>query len=106
MPSRMDKCLSYFEGIDRSKGGFEGLQAAQECIKTNETKDAFARDYVDLAKVWEAVSPDPILNLYQQDFKWLSQVYLSVKPSSDDAEGCYGTPLGTDNSTDQRACSF
>ena len=59
----MEKCLSYFEGIDRSIGGFEGLQAAQECIKTNESKDAFAKDFIGLSKVWEAVSPDPILNL-------------------------------------------
>jgi len=84
LPSRMEKCLSYFEGIDRTISGFEGLQAAQDCIKSNETKDAFAKDYVGLSKVWEAVSPDPILNLYQKDYKWLSQVYISVKPGSDD----------------------
>ena len=84
LPSRMEKCLSYFEGIDRTIGGFEGLQAAQDCIKTNESKDAFAKDFISLSKVWEALSPDPILNLYQKDYKWLSQVYTSVKPGADD----------------------
>jgi type I restriction enzyme R subunit len=84
LPSRMEKCLSYFHEINRIIIGFEGLQAAQDCIKSNETKDAFAKDYVELSKLWEAVSPDPILNLYQKDYKWLSQVYISVKPGSDD----------------------
>lgn len=84
LPAKMEKCLSYFEGIDRNIGGFEGLQAAQECIKTNESKDAFAKDFIGLSKVWEAVSPDPVLNLFQKDYKWLSQVYTSVKPGADD----------------------
>lgn len=84
LPSKMEKCLSYFEGIDRNVGGFEGLQAAQECIKTNESKDALAKDFISLSKVWEAVSPDPVLNLFQKDYKWLSQVYTSVKPGADD----------------------
>lgn len=84
LPSKMEKCLSYFKAIDRNIGGFEGLQAAQECIKTNESKDAFAKDFISLSKVWEAVSPDTILNLFQKDYKWLSQVYTSVKPGADD----------------------
>ncbi len=84
LPSKMEKCLSYFGRIDRSVGGFEGLQAAQECIKSNESKDAFAKDFLELSKVWEAVSPEPVLNLFQKDYKWLSQVYTSVKPGADD----------------------
>ena len=84
LPSKMDKCLLYFERIDRSKDGFEGLVLAQECIKTDEIKDAFAVDFTHLSKIWEAVSPDPILYLYQRDYKWLSQVYTSVKPMVDD----------------------
>jgi len=63
--------------------GFEGLEAAQNAIKTDETKDAFAKDYKYLSKLWESLSPDNILDLYNSDYKWLSQVFQSVKPASD-----------------------
>ncbi|HEX5001560.1 MAG TPA: HsdR family type I site-specific deoxyribonuclease [Bacteroidia bacterium] len=84
LPEWIDKCLSHFSGVDRTLGGFEGLQKAQDCINTNEKRDAFAKDYSSLCKLWEALSPDPVLNQYQKDYKWLSQVYTSVKPASDD----------------------
>jgi len=84
LPQVLADCLSHFAGIDRTIEGFEGLQAAQECIKTNEKRDAFAKDFNSLSNLWEALSPDEILNQYQKEYKWLSQVYLSVKPTSDD----------------------
>ena len=84
LPQAVAQCLSYFVCIDRKGEGFEGLMAAQDCIKTDEKRDAFAKDFGKLAKLWEALSPDDILNTYSKDYKWLSQVYLSVKPTSDD----------------------
>jgi type I restriction enzyme R subunit len=84
LPEWIEKCLAHFEGIDRSLAGFEGLQKAQDCINTNEKRDAFAKDFSSLSKLWEALSPDAILNQFQKDYKWLSQVYTSVKPASDD----------------------
>lgn len=84
LPEVVAKCLAHFPRIDRAQVGFEGLQAAQNCISTNEKRDAFAKDYSSLSKLWEALSPDPVLNQYQKDYKWLSQVYTSVKPASDD----------------------
>jgi len=84
LPEWMEKCLAHFPGIDRTITGFEGLQKAQDCIDTNEKRDAFAKDFSDLSKLWEALSPDPILNEYHSDYKWLAQVFISVKPASDD----------------------
>ncbi len=84
LPEQMEKCLIHFSGVDRSVIGFEGLQNAQDKINTNEKRDAFAKDFSSLSKLWEALSPDPILNTFQDDYKWLSQVYTSVKPASDD----------------------
>jgi type I restriction enzyme R subunit len=83
LPDAMRDTMSHFPGIDRSIEGFEGLEAAQNAINTNDKKDAFAQDFKYLAKIWESLSPDNILNLYQQDYKWLAQVYESVKPASD-----------------------
>jgi type I restriction enzyme R subunit len=48
--------------MDRTLSGFEGLSAAQDCINTNEKRDAFAKDFSSLTKLWEALSPDPVLN--------------------------------------------
>ena len=84
LPRLMAKALNHFSNIDRSVEGFEGLSKAQDCINTNDKRDAFARDYVGLSKVWESLSPDAILNEYVKDYKWLSQVYTSVRPSTDD----------------------
>jgi len=84
LPELMAQCLAHFDGIDRTVEGFEGLQAAQDCIGSDEKRDAFAKNYSLLSKLWEALSPDEVLKSYQKDYKWLSQVYLSVKPTSDD----------------------
>ncbi len=84
IPSWVQKCLGHFSGVDRTINGFEGLQAGQDCINTNEKRDAFAKDFSVLTKIWEALSPDPVLNQFETDYKWLSQVYISVKPAADD----------------------
>ena len=83
LPDAMRESLAHFTGVDRTIGGFEGLEAAQNAINTDEKKDAFARDYKYLSKLWESLSPDNILDLYNADYKWLSQVFESVKPASD-----------------------
>jgi type I restriction enzyme R subunit len=57
---------------------------AQDCVNTNTTRDAFAKDFSYLSKLWEALSPDPILNVYERDYRWLTKVYESVKPTSGD----------------------
>jgi len=82
IPGAIQKCLAYFEGVDRSLSGYEGLLAAQEKLPNNETRDAFAADYSVLARLWEALSPDDVLRPYLNDYRWLSQVYESVRPPS------------------------
>ena len=84
LPVWMEKAINHFPNVDRTISGFEGLQLAQDCINTNDKRDAFAKDFSALNKLWEALSPDPSLNGYEKDYKWLSQVYTSVKPASDD----------------------
>jgi type I restriction enzyme, R subunit len=83
LPQAMKDTLNHFVGVDRTLEGFEGLEAAQNAIATDEKKDAFAKDYKYLAKLWESLSPDRILDLYNADYKWLSQVFESVKPATD-----------------------
>jgi len=82
LPGVVARCLSFFPGVDRTVGGYEGLIAAQDCLPDNETRDKFAAEYSVLSRLWEALSPDPCLGPYEKDYKWLTQVYESVKPPS------------------------
>jgi len=82
LPVAALNCLAFFPGVDRSVGGYEGLIAAQDCLPNNATRDAFAAAFSLLARLWEALSPDPCLGPYEADYKWLTQVYESVKPPS------------------------
>jgi len=82
LPEAMQKCLAFFTGCDRTLQGYEGLIAAQQCLPNNEVRDNFAAEYNVLNKIWEALSPDTVLGPFEKDYKWLSQVYQSVQPSS------------------------
>jgi type I restriction enzyme R subunit len=63
---------------DRLRGadGSAGLPAEQRrarCVR--------GRVHV-LGKLWEAISPDPMLLPFETDYRWLTQVYVSVQPTS------------------------
>jgi type I restriction enzyme R subunit len=83
LPEAMEKALSHFIGVDKTIQGFEGLELAQNAINSDDKKDAFAKDYKYLSKLWESLSPDRVLDQYQAEYRWLSQVFESVRPSSD-----------------------
>jgi len=78
----VQKCLAFFPGVDRTVSGYEGLIAAQDCLPTNDVRDAFAAAWSVLGKLWEALSPDPMLQEFEADYRWLTQVYVSVQPTS------------------------
>ncbi|TLS68129.1 HsdR family type I site-specific deoxyribonuclease [Mariprofundus erugo] len=82
LPVLMTKCLAFFPNVDRTVGGYEGLIAAQDCLPDNDTRDRLAAEFSALTRLWEALSPDPCLKSYEKDYRWLSQVYESVKPPS------------------------
>lgn len=80
LPAQLDKCLSFFPNVDRTLEGFEGILAAQACLATNEKRDEFAASFGVLAKLWSAINPDTFLTPYRADYKWLAQIYESVRP--------------------------
>ncbi|MFH1964424.1 MAG: type I restriction endonuclease subunit R, partial [Acidobacteriota bacterium] len=82
LPGQVVKCLSFFPGVDRKVGGYEGLIAAQDCLPDNDTRDKFAAEFSVLSRLWEALSPDPCLGPHETEYRWLAQVYESVKPPS------------------------
>lgn len=82
IPTFMRECIDFFPGVDRTVGGWEGLTAAQQCLKDEGVKTNFGRHFARLAKSWETLSPDECLQPYQSDYTWLAQVYQSVRPVS------------------------
>jgi len=81
-PEALQKCLTFFPGADRTLAGYEGLMAAQDCLPNNDVRDAFAAEYTVLGTLWEAISPDVMLAPHEADYRWLTQVYTSVQPTS------------------------
>lgn len=79
-PALMNKCLEYFIGVDRTVEGWEGLMAAQQCLPTNKEKDEFGAHYRVVNRAFNALSPDPFLDEYRYDYRWLSKVYESIRP--------------------------
>lgn len=78
----MNAALSFFPGVDRTVGGYAGLIQAQAAIAEEAVKDAFGLAYSVVAQLWEAISPDPLLGQYEADYRWLTDVYESVRPSN------------------------
>lgn len=77
----IEAALAFFPGVDRTVGGYEGLIQAQAAIADDASKDAFGLTYSIVSQLWEAISPDPMLSQYEADYRWLSDVYESVRPS-------------------------
>ena len=80
IPQWVQDCLDFFPGVDRTIGGFQGLEEAQERLKDEKVKMQFGAHYQRLHKAWEVVSPDADILPYKSDYIWLSQVYESVRP--------------------------
>lgn len=82
IPGWLQDCLDFFPGVDRSIGGFQGLEDAQEKLRDENVKTQFGANFQRLHKAWEVVSPDNDILQYKNDYIWLSQVYESVRPVS------------------------
>ena len=82
IPAYMQECLDFFPGVNRTIGGWEGLSAAQQCLKDDAVKNNFAQHFARLAKAWEIIMPDDFLTPYTNDYTWMAQVFQSVRPVS------------------------
>lgn len=83
IPEMVAACINFFPGVDRTRDDWEGLVAAQDCLPDDEAKDNFGAFYRALNRVWNALSPDACLNPYKADYKWLSKVYDSIRPTDE-----------------------
>ncbi len=81
LPDAMAKCLAFFEGVDRKVDEQESHAAALNKLGSLERCDLFGKHFRYLSKVWEVVSPDPVLAAYVVDYTWLARRYKAVRES-------------------------
>lgn len=90
LPKLLQKCLAYFPNIDRTKTGYEGLIAAIRCfdrpqssyLQSAQIKDNFAADFIVLQKHWEILNLKYTTAEQAKDYRWLSDIYNSMQPST------------------------
>jgi type I restriction enzyme R subunit len=71
---------------DRGIAGPEPEACYSEAI--HHVRESYGDDRTLWGKLFaqEALSPDPLLSPYEKDYRWLTQVYESVKPPSGNGE--------------------
>lgn len=81
LPKLVHDCTDFFVTVNKDQDDWEMLLEAQECLPNNDAKDRFAAYFRVLTRAWEAISPDPCLLDYREDYKWLAKIYESVRPT-------------------------
>jgi len=81
LPQAMAKCLDLFEGVDRTLDEQHSHVAALNKLGSLEHCDEFGMHFRYLSKVWEVVSPDPVLEAFVEDYAWLARRYKAVRQS-------------------------
>ena len=83
LPVQVQKCLAFFPGVDRSVGGYEGLDGrAAMPAQQRSARQVRGRITSCSARSGRRCHPIRCLSPYEKDYRWLTQVYESVKPPS------------------------
>lgn len=79
--ARLDATLGRFDGLDRTQGSFEALQAALQRLTDSDDRDAFASDFTAVTALYEFLNPHEATETRKDDYKWIAQIYEAVKPT-------------------------
>jgi type I restriction enzyme, R subunit len=73
-------CLERFAGVDTTDATFAGLSDAQERLPHQDSRDAFAHEFLKVQALFELLWPDEELRGIRDSYRWLAKVYESVQP--------------------------
>lgn len=76
VPGEVARCMESFKGITIADTR-ECLLAALRAIKDPDAAKIFEHNFKSLERLWEAVSPDPILYEHRYVYNWLCSVYIA-----------------------------
>lgn len=80
--AQLKQAMLRFAGINPAAADGTTMVNAQQRLPTKEDRDEFASEYLVLNGIWETLAPDPKLAENEAAYKFLSQVYASVQPST------------------------
>lgn len=78
----LEAALKRFEGADRSQSTFGALHQAQSRIPPGEMREDFAAEFLRVQALWEFLHPSSRLDPHRADYRWVAQIYESVKPTA------------------------
>jgi type I restriction enzyme R subunit len=71
-----------FAGIyDPQTSGYQAIVDAQERLASIDEREAFAADMVKVTSLWEFLYPNSVIEAHTDEYRWLVNVYESIKPS-------------------------
>jgi type I restriction enzyme R subunit len=76
VPGEVERCMESFKGITIADTR-ECLLAAMRAIKDPDAAKIFEHNFKSLERLWEAVSPDPVLYPHRYTYNWLCSVYIA-----------------------------
>lgn len=76
VPGEVARCMESFKGIVIADTR-ECLLAALRAIKDPDAAKIFEHNFKSLERLWEAVSPDPVLYAHRYTYNWLCSVYIA-----------------------------
>ncbi|PNL18005.1 type I restriction endonuclease subunit R [Micrococcus sp. FDAARGOS_333] len=80
--SQLEATLARFSGIDVNQQGPQTLMDAQARMPGVAEQQAFAVDYAMLEGIWESLWPHHDLRPHRAEYRFVSQVYASLQPST------------------------
>jgi type I restriction enzyme, R subunit len=91
VPGEVARCMESFKGITIADTR-ECLLAALRAIKDPDAAKMFEHNFKSLERLWEAVSPDPVLYEHRYTYNWLCSVYIAHRRRQRGAgkQGTYG----------------
>jgi type I restriction enzyme R subunit len=91
VPGEVARCMESFKGITFADTR-ECLLAALRALKDPDAAKVFEHNFKSLERLWEAVSPDPVLYEHRHVYNWLCSVYVAHRRrlSGAGTRGTYG----------------
>lgn len=79
--TKIEELLEVFDGIDLNDDSFAAMSAAHTRIAGKDARDDFINRFIGIQTIWEFLDPHKTLAKYRTEYRWLAQVYETVKPS-------------------------
>lgn len=76
VPGEVARCMESFKGVTIADTR-ECLLTALRAIKDPDAAKIFEHNFKSLERLWEAVSPDPVLYEHRYVYNWLCSVYIA-----------------------------